>query len=76
MALVYRTGFLTVRGMLIRSILFPKKYSFKFYTQSYKFLLVLFSVAIVGACYSAYTFYGFGAGKFFTLKILGKFIKK
>lgn len=47
-ALVTKTGFLTTKGGLVRSILFPKESKFKFHQDSNRFLLVLFAFAIVG----------------------------
>ncbi len=47
-ALVVRTGYLTTKGGLVRSILYPKKSKFKFHNDSMKFLLVLFAFAIAG----------------------------
>lgn len=48
LAVVIRTGFDTSKGNLVRSILFPKPIGFKFYTDSLKFVLFLFFVAILG----------------------------
>lgn len=44
-ALVARTGFNTIKGGLIRSMMFPKPNQFKFYQDSFKFLAVL---ALIG----------------------------
>ncbi|KAG8430963.1 hypothetical protein GDO86_019649, partial [Hymenochirus boettgeri] len=51
-AVVTRTGFSTVKGNLISSILHPKPISFKFYRDSMKFVLVLALFAFVGNIYS------------------------
>lgn len=48
LALAIDTGFATVKGELIRTMLFPKKSNFKFYVDSFKFLGVLAFMAIVG----------------------------
>lgn len=48
LALVTDTGFATVKGDLIRSMLFPKPSNFKFYVDSFKFLGFLAFVALVG----------------------------
>ncbi|KAJ1828260.1 hypothetical protein LPJ56_001215 [Coemansia sp. RSA 2599] len=47
-AMVLRTGFNTTKGMLVRSILFPKPTSFKFYRDAFRFIGVLAIVALVG----------------------------
>ncbi|XP_021926839.1 probable cation-transporting ATPase 13A3 isoform X2 [Zootermopsis nevadensis] len=52
MAVVVRTGFSTVKGELVRSILFPKPMSgFKFYQDSIRFILFLFLIAALGMAY-------------------------
>ncbi|KAE9038479.1 putative cation-transporting ATPase 13A4 [Phytophthora rubi] len=43
---VLSTGFSTGRGELFRSILFPKPISFEFERDSYRYLIVLWSIAI------------------------------
>ena len=43
-----RTGFSSVRGQLMRSILYPKPYKFKFISESVKFIAALFLMAIIG----------------------------
>ncbi|KAK2952201.1 ion-transporting P-type ATPase [Blattamonas nauphoetae] len=43
-----RTGFNTAKGRLIRSMLFPKPTKFRFYSDSFKFIGVLFLIAMVG----------------------------
>eukprot|EP00826_Nyctotherus_ovalis_P018309 TRINITY_DN15468_c0_g1_i13.p1 TRINITY_DN15468_c0_g1~~TRINITY_DN15468_c0_g1_i13.p1 ORF type:complete len:957 (-),score=308.46 TRINITY_DN15468_c0_g1_i13:525-3395(-) len=47
-ALVVKTGFTTVKGELVRSILYPKPSKFKFDSDSYKFLMVMLSFSVVG----------------------------
>ena len=51
-ALVTKTGFSTTKGALVRSILYPKNSNFKFYSDSIKFILVLFIFAIIGIAIS------------------------
>lgn len=48
MALVFGTGFSTSKGMLVRSILYPKPTKFKFYRDSFRFVGVLFFIAMIG----------------------------
>jgi cation-transporting ATPase 13A3/4/5 len=52
MAVVVRTGFSTVKGELVQSILYPKPMSgFKFYQDSVRFILFLFLTATLGMAY-------------------------
>lgn len=51
-ALVIRTGFASVRGQLIRGILFPKPHHFKFNREAYIFLLIMASITIIGLAVS------------------------
>ena len=41
-------GFTTLKGQLIRSILYPKPHKFNFFAESIKFLLLLGSLTIIG----------------------------
>lgn len=41
LGLVIRTSYSTIRGQIIRAILYPKKSKFKFRSESYKFLIVI-----------------------------------
>ncbi|KAL4648362.1 putative cation-transporting ATPase 13A2 isoform X1 [Arapaima gigas] len=52
LAVVTRTGFFTVKGSLISSILYPQPVSFRFYQDAMKFLLILGVLALVGTIYS------------------------
>lgn len=47
-ALVMNTGFGTLKGSLVRSILFPRKSNFKFYTDALKFIAILVFVSFIG----------------------------
>lgn len=47
-ALVVRTGFDTLKGSLVRSMLFPRPNKFKFYEDSFKFIGVLAMISMVG----------------------------
>ncbi|KAM7310544.1 polyamine-transporting ATPase 13A3 [Ixodes scapularis] len=51
-ALVVRTGFLTAKGELVRSIMFPKPVDFKFNRHIKNFLLFLASLASIGVIYT------------------------
>ncbi|XP_073512248.1 polyamine-transporting ATPase 13A2 isoform X2 [Phyllobates terribilis] len=52
LAIVVKTGFCSVKGNLISSILHPKPIRFKFYRDSLWFVLVLAIFAIIGTIYS------------------------
>lgn len=62
--MVTATGFNTRKGNLIRSILFPKPNKFKFYQDSFKFIGVMFCIALFGFGISVFSFvrYGFPVG--------------
>ena len=47
-AVVVRTNFLTAKGKLVRSIMYPKPTKFKLYEDAMKFLLFLASLTLVG----------------------------
>lgn len=53
---VVRTGYSTLKGELIRSILYPKAVDFKFYEDSMKFVFMLFCIAICGMAYGVYLY--------------------
>lgn len=55
-ASVIATGFLTTKGELIRSILFPRPTKFKFYRDSLRFILVLAGLSLIGFIYTIITF--------------------
>lgn len=48
LGLVTDIGFATVKGELIRTMLFPKASNFKFYIDSFKFLGFMACIAVVG----------------------------
>ncbi|CAH8507851.1 unnamed protein product [Schistosoma intercalatum] len=54
LAVVARTGFYTVKGELVRSILFPKPLKFKFTQDSLRFIFALSILAVVGLGVSIY----------------------
>jgi len=45
LGLVLRTGFSTMKGRLVRSLLFPKPENFKFYRDSLKFISIMGVIA-------------------------------
>lgn len=48
LAIVYRTGFETVKGNLIRSILFPKELEKRFKADSFKYIIVMAVLSLIG----------------------------
>lgn len=56
MTLVVKTGFSTTKGALVKSILYPTPVGLKFYKDSLKFILFLFSIAICGMAYCMYLY--------------------
>ncbi|CAH8501091.1 unnamed protein product [Schistosoma mattheei] len=54
LAVVARTGFYTVKGELVRSILFPKPLKFKFTQDSLRFIFALSILAVIGLGVSIY----------------------
>ena len=54
LGIVLRTGYHTTKGALILSILYPAPSSFKFVEQSYKFVLTLFFMSLVGFAISVW----------------------
>jgi magnesium-transporting ATPase (P-type) len=51
-AVVSMTGFSTAKGQLFNAILFPKPLSFRFYSDSWKFLFIMAMVALVAFTWS------------------------
>lgn len=60
LAIVVRTGFLTTKGALVRSMLFPKPSGFKFYRDSFRYISVMAMVAILGFVASFFNFVRLG----------------
>nr|CAI5860822.1 unnamed protein product [Callosobruchus analis] len=52
LAVVIRTGYLTAKGELVRSILYPPPADFKFERDSYKFIGILSAIGIMGVIYT------------------------
>lgn len=50
--MVIRTGYLTTKGQLVRSILYPPPADFKFDQDSYKFIAILAAIAVAGFIYT------------------------
>lgn len=47
-ALVVRTGFTTIKGALVRYILYPKPSKFSFSSDTIKYIIVMFIISVVG----------------------------
>ncbi|XP_078266208.1 putative cation-transporting ATPase 13A4 [Rhinoraja longicauda] len=64
-AVVFRTGFSTSKGELVRSILYPKPMDFKLYQDAFRFLMCLTIIATIGMIYSVciLLFNGVATGK-------------
>ncbi len=58
--LIIFEAFNTTKGVLVRSMLFPKPIGFKFYRDSIRFILVLAGLAGLGFCASAVQFVRLG----------------
>lgn len=52
LALVLRTGFDTMKGSLVRLVLYPRLSKFKHQIDAFKFVAVLFFLSVVGLVYS------------------------
>ncbi|XP_063718354.1 polyamine-transporting ATPase 13A2-like isoform X2 [Symsagittifera roscoffensis] len=59
-AVVIRTGFMTSKGELIRSILYPRAINFQFYSDTLKFVLVMSVLAVIGVVYTIIVLYTYG----------------
>ena len=51
-----KTGYSTLKGQLIRSIIFPKELGFQFYVDAMKFVAMLFGLAAIGMVYCIYLY--------------------
>lgn len=51
-AVVYRTGFSTAKGELVRAILFPKPVNFKLYSDLFKCMIIFFVLGIPPVIYT------------------------
>ena len=60
-AVVIRTGFLTAKGSLVRSILFPKETSNDFFKDSVRFICALAALASIGMIYQSAKMSEYGA---------------
>ncbi|CCE64976.1 hypothetical protein TPHA_0J01550 [Tetrapisispora phaffii CBS 4417] len=56
LAMVVRTGFSTVKGSLVRSMVFPRPIGFKFYTDSFKYIGFMTIIALFGFLISCIQF--------------------
>lgn len=63
LAIVMRTGFLTTKGALVRSMLFPKPSGFKFYRDSFRYIAVMGMVALLGFIASFINFVRLGVSQ-------------
>lgn len=55
LAVVVRTGFLTTKGELVRSIMYPPPADFKFDQDSYKFIMILAAIALGSCVYTIFS---------------------
>jgi len=62
LGLVYQTGFNTLKGQLVRSILFPKGNPFDFYKDSMKFIVSIGFMSLIGLGWTIYSYLLMGAG--------------
>ena len=70
LAIVMRTGFLTTKGSLVRSMLLPKPSGFQFYRDSFRYISVMGMVAVVGFLASFVKFVRLGVSQMIEIKVL------
>jgi len=70
LGLVTLTGFGTVKGELIRTMLFPKPTDFKFYSDSFKFIGILAVMAVIGFIYDLPSWINSGEDDVITMIII------
>lgn len=63
LAMVVRTGFSTIKGSLVRSMVFPKPTGFKFYEDSFKYIGYMSLIALLGLSISCIRFIQIGLDK-------------
>lgn len=61
LGLVYQTGFNTMKGQLVRSILFPKSTNFNFYNDALKFICSIAMISLIGLAYTIFALVRDGA---------------
>lgn len=71
LAIVVRTGFLTTKGALVRSMLFPKPSGFKFYRDSFRYISVMGVIAALGFTASFVNFIrlGVSSARFLSISV-------
>lgn len=62
MILVTCTGFLTIKGSLVQSIMFPRPNNFRFYRDSMLFIAILAVIAALGFSIAVFNFVSLGLG--------------
>lgn len=55
LALVIRTGFSTTKGAVMRTLLYPAHADYKFEKHSYRFVMFLGIIAVIGFTYTVIT---------------------
>lgn len=59
LGLVHETGFNTMKGQLIRAVIFPKPSLFDFYRDSLKFIWAMAVISLIGVVWTVYIYYQF-----------------
>jgi len=68
LGLVIRTGFFTIKGQLVRSMLYPRVEDFKLYRDAFKFIIVLAMMSIGGFMFTVKTMLEYGKPYSFILE--------